>query len=332
MAEQTLGPLALMMADGANLGGRTASEMLDEKNESPRWRLLWGRFPIEQRAEAMASKHVEKIVRWLRAEYHRHLADIIEKANHDQTPDSERLCLRAAHSLDLWVLAKMAEVRSDQFRWALQVFATSQQPPEQPTPEQRDQTANEWVWDPRLLSSWALELLQALSLTDLLSETQSPNLPITFPSILEFLRLSAGEQISADLTLNERQQPPDEWMAGELLLAVMAKKQREAESEQCKMTHGASSPLAAHTAANEQRGADNVNGQADTPKKSGKKSKRRLPDKHVKACIKEFKEYRNRGEPQSMRDIVKEYVATHDGVSESGTYRRLTDNRDQWAT
>ena len=55
----------------------------------------------------------------------------------------------------------------------------------------------------------------------------------------------------------------------------------------------------------EQRDADKSNGQSDTPKKTERKSKRRLPDKHAKACIKEFKEYRKIGDPQSMRDIVK---------------------------
>lgn len=77
-------------------------------------------------------------------------------------------------------------------------------------------------------------------------------------------------------------------------------------------------------------GEDNFVGQSDTPKKSQKKSKRRLLDCHARACIKEFKQYVKLGERQSMLNIVKEYAASHEGVSESGTYKRLTDNRDQW--
>ncbi len=77
-------------------------------------------------------------------------------------------------------------------------------------------------------------------------------------------------------------------------------------------------------------GKDKRDGHSDTPKKSPKKFKRRLLDKHAKACIKEHKEYKKLDEPRSMLDIVKDYAASHPGVSESGTYRRLTDNRDQW--
>ena len=71
---------------------------------------------------------------------------------------------------------------------------------------------------------------------------------------------------------------------------------------------------------------------SDTPKKSQKKAKRRLLDCHAKACIKEHKDYVRLGERLSMRDIVTEYVAKNVGVSHSGTYRRLTDNSDQWST
>ncbi len=92
------------------------------------------------------------------------------------------------------------------------------------------------------------------------------------------------------------------------------------------------SPQTTSVKAGGKGGEDKQDGQTDTPKKSKIKSSRRLLDIHAKACIKEFKEYRKLGELQSMREIVKEYVATHDGVSESGTYRRLTDNHDQWAT
>lgn len=71
-------------------------------------------------------------------------------------------------------------------------------------------------------------------------------------------------------------------------------------------------------------------GQTDTPKKSGKISKRRMLDGHGRACVKEFKDYLKRGDRQSMQYVVDEYVAEHPEVRKNSLYRSLTDNSDQW--
>lgn len=76
--------------------------------------------------------------------------------------------------------------------------------------------------------------------------------------------------------------------------------------------------------------ADNPRGQTDTQEKSAKKTKRRQLDKHAKACIKAYNEYKKHGDPQSMKYVTEEYATENDGVSADGIYRRLTDNRDQW--
>jgi hypothetical protein len=77
-------------------------------------------------------------------------------------------------------------------------------------------------------------------------------------------------------------------------------------------------------------GTDERDGHSDTPKKFEKKSKRRQLNGHGTACIKEFKAYKRRGDPQTMLYVVKEYVAEHPEVSEAALYRSLTDNSDQW--
>lgn len=80
----------------------------------------------------------------------------------------------------------------------------------------------------------------------------------------------------------------------------------------------------------DEKSADKLGGQIDKPKDSRKKTKRRTLDRHGKACIADFKGYQRRGDAQSMRYVVKEYVAEHNELSESSLYKMLSDNSDQW--
>jgi len=61
-----------------------------------------------------------------------------------------------------------------------------------------------------------------------------------------------------------------------------------------------------------------------------KKKKPRMLNKGARECIRKFKEYQRNGDPQDMKYVVREYVSEHPEESESGLYRRLTDNSQYW--
>lgn len=113
---------------------------------------------------------------------------------------------------------------------------------------------------------------------------------------------------------------------GELLVDVIARLRKEWELHS---THTLVAQSRMGMVTSERR-SDDPTSSSDTKKKPKKKSKPRMLDAHCKACIKEFKAYRKSGDPCSMLDIVRDYVAQNKGLSETGLYRRLNDNSSHW--
>jgi len=75
-------------------------------------------------------------------------------------------------------------------------------------------------------------------------------------------------------------------------------------------------------------------GQTDTGTDNGEKSrtKKRRMTKAAWDCARIYKARKAKRPETTLAEVVEEYAAEHDGESEQGIYRRLTDHPEEWKT